>query len=312
MPATQGVRDERCVQMLMRILRRGLAMLGIAALATSAATAPAQTTARPALWQVADRDTTIYLFGTIHLLPKNYPWRTARFDRALAKSQSLVVETVVDNKNPAALAAELARLGFRSGLPPIAERVAPAKRAVLEAAIRKSGVPRPAFDRMETWAAAFMLLGTQFKDLGLTGDAGVEAVLRNAFIQAGKPVGQLETNSEQLSLFDTLPESAQRALLEGAIDSPEEMRGQFNDMLSAWARGDVARIGASFNEDLSGSPELREALLKRRNVNWAGWIKRRMAAPGSVFVAVGAGHLAGPDSVVSMLQRDGYRVRRIQ
>jgi uncharacterized protein YbaP (TraB family) len=300
--------------MLMRILRRGLAVLGIAALATSAATAPAQTaaTARPALWQVSDRDTTIYLFGTIHLLPKNYPWRTPRFDRALANSQTLVVETVVDNKNPAALVAELARLGFRQGLPPIAERVSPAKRAVLETAIGKSGVPRPAFDRMETWAAAFMLLGTQFKDLGLTGDAGVETVLRNAFIQAGKPVGQLETNAEQLSLFDTLPESAQRSLLEGAIDSPEAMRGQFNEMLAAWARGDVAKIGASFNEDLSGSPELRDALLKRRNVNWARWIERRMAAPGSVFVAVGAGHLAGPDSVVTMLQRDGYRVRRIQ
>lgn len=299
--------------MLMRILRRGLAMLGIAALASCATTMPAEgATGRPALWQVSDRDTTIYLFGTIHLLPKNYPWRTSRFDRAVAGSQTLVVETVVDNKNPAALVAELARLGFRAGLPPIAERVPPAKRPLLEAAIRKTGIPRPAYDRMETWAAAFMLLGTQFKDLGLTGEAGVESVLRDAFIRAGKPVGQLESNSEQLSLFDTLPESAQRSLLEGAIESPTEMRTQFQEMLTAWVRGDVAKIGATFNEDLSGSPELREALLKRRNVNWARWIQRRMASPGSVFVAVGAGHLAGPDSVVSMLQRDGYRVRRIQ
>ena len=299
--------------MLMRILRRGLAMLGLAALASYPTALPAATaTGRPALWQVSDRDTTVYLFGTIHLLPKNYAWRTPSFDRALAKSQTLVVETIVDNKNPAALVAELARLGFRPGLPPVTERVPPAKRALLETAIRKSGVPRAAFDRMETWAAAFMLLGTQFKDLGLTGDAGVETALRNAFIQAGKPVGQLETNSEQLGFFDTLPESAQRSLLEGAVDAPAEMRTQFNDMLAAWARGDVAQIGATFNEDLSGSPELREALLKRRNVNWARWIERRMAAPGSVFIAVGAGHLAGPDSVVSMLQRDGYRVRRIQ
>ena len=299
--------------MLMRILRRGLAMLGIAALA-SCATAPpaASATARPALWQVSDRDTTIYLFGTIHLLPKNYPWRTPTFDKAVTGSQSLVVETIVDTASPQSLAGELARLGFRAGLPPLANRVASQKRAMLETAIAKTGIPRSAYDRMETWAAAFMLLGTQFKDLGLTGEAGVEAVLRTAFLQAGKPVDQLETNSEQLGMFDTLPESAQRALLEGAIDSPTEMRSQFQEMLGAWARGDVAAIGASFNEDLSGSPELREALLRRRNVNWARWIERRMATPGSVFVAVGAGHLAGADSVVAMLQKDGYRVRRIQ
>lgn len=298
--------------MLMRFLRRGLAMLGVAALASGAATPAEAATGRPALWQVSDRDTTVYLFGTIHLLPKDYAWRTAKFDKAVAGSQTLVIETIVDNKNPQALAGELARLGFRSGLPPLLQRVPPAKRASLQAAIAKTGIPPVAYDRMETWAAAFMLLGTQFKDLGLTGEAGVESILRNSFTLAGKPVGQLETNSEQLGLFDTLPENAQRSLLEGAIDSPTEMRSQFDQMLSAWTRGDVAGIGATFNDDLSGSPELREALLKRRNVNWTRWIQRRLASPGSVFVAVGAGHLAGPDSVVSMLQRDGYRVRRIQ
>lgn len=299
--------------MLKTILRRGLALLGLATLA-GCATVPEAAVAggRPALWQVADRDTTVYLFGTIHLLPANYSWRTAAFDKAVAGSQGLIVETIVDNKNPQALALELARLGFRDGLPPIVTRVPPEKRALLEAAIAKTGIPRPAYDRMETWAAAFMLLGTQFKDLGLTGDAGVEAVLRGAFTQAGKPVGQLETNSEQLSMFDTLPESAQRSLLEGAIDSPAEMNTQFREMLNAWARGDVAGIAASFNEDLSGSPELREALLRRRNASWTHWIERRLAAPGSVFIAVGAGHLAGTDSVVDMLKRDGYRVRRVQ
>jgi uncharacterized protein YbaP (TraB family) len=299
--------------MVMKFLRRGLAMLGLAALAGCATTAePASATGRPALWQVADRDTTIYLFGTIHLLPKDYAWRTPAFDKAVAGSESLVVETIVDTSSPQALAGELARLGFRDGLPPLVTRVPPQKRALLESAVAKTGIPRAAFDRMETWAAAFMLLGTQFKDLGLTGDAGVEAVLRGSFMRAGKPVGQLETNTEQLSMFDTLPESAQRALLEGAIDSPGEMQSQFQQMLSAWARGDVAAIGKSFNEDLSGSPELREALLRRRNVNWARWIERRMAAPGSVFIAVGAGHLAGSESVVAMLQKDGYRVRRVQ
>lgn len=299
--------------MLMKFLRRGLAALGIAALASGASLAePASARVRPALWQVSDRDTTVYLFGTIHLLPKDYAWRTPAFDKVVAGSQTLVVETIVDTSNPLALAGEMARLGFRPGLPPLASRVPPAKRALLQAAIAKTGVPRATFDRMETWAAAFVLLGTQFKDLGLTGEAGVETVLRSTFTEAGKPVGQLETNAEQLGLFDTLPEAAQLSLLEGALDAPGGMRGEFHSMLAAWGRGDVKQIGATFNEDLSGSPELREALLRRRNVNWAQWIQRRMATPGSVLVAVGAGHLAGADSVISMLKRDGYRVRRVQ
>lgn len=300
--------------MLRKLWNRSLAALGLAALA-SCATAPATqiaATGKPAMWQVADEDTRVYLFGTIHLLPENYAWRTPAFDQAVAGSRELVVETILDEANPMALAAELARLGMSRGLPPLANRVSPDKKPLLEAAVAKTGIPRSAFDQMETWAAAFMILGTQFKDLGLSGGAGVESVLRANFKQAGKPISQLETNLEQLSLFDTLPESAQRALLEGSIEAPAEMRTEFNKMLSAWARGDVEAIGKTFNEDLAGSPELQDALIRRRNHNWTGWVRRRMAEPGTLMVAVGAGHLAGPESVVDLLERHGYRVTRIQ
>lgn len=299
--------------MVKRFLQRALAALGIAALA-SCATAPQQqaSTGKPAMWRVADDDTTVYLFGTIHLLPENYDWRTPAFDQAVAGSRELVVETILDESNPQALAAELARLGFRTDVPPIAERVAPEKRPLLEAAIAKTGVPRAAFDRMETWAAAFMILGGQFKDLGLSAGEGVESVLRANFKAAGKPIGQLESNVEQLSLFDTLPESAQRTLLEGSIEAPTEMRTEFNKMLGAWARGDVEAIGKTFNEDMAGSPELQDALIRRRNHNWAGWVRRRLDTPGSVLVAVGAGHLAGTESVVDLLHRHGHEVTRIQ
>src|SRR4051794_20618712 len=248
--------------MLKTFLRRACAALGLS-LTLVAAPAPAKTVqaAKPALWQVSDADTTVYLFGTIHLLPDKYSWRTAKFDQAVAGSNELVLETIVDDKNPMKLVGILTKLGFSNGLPPIATRVAPAKVATLEAAITKSGIPRSAFDKMETWAAAFMLLGDQFKDLGLKGDQGVEQVLRSSFTSQGKPIGELETNSEQLGFFDTLPENAQRALLEGAIERPANMRQEFDAMLSAWSRGDVKAIANSFNRDLSASPELKAALL---------------------------------------------------
>ncbi len=297
--------------MLFKFVKRALALVGIATAAFAAPQA-APAPARPALWEVSDPDTTIYLFGTIHMLPANYPWRTPAIEKAISSSDSLYVETIVDQKNPAELRAALTRLGFSAGLPPIADRIDPAKRAMLEAAIAKTGLPRPLFDRMETWAAAFTLLGVQFAELGLQGERGVEQTLRDAFGSAGKPVGQLETNSEQLGFFDTLPERAQRSLLEGAVETPQAVSGDFAEMLRGWANGDVEAIARTFNRDLADSPELREALLRRRNANWTRWIEQRLAQPGTIMIAVGAGHLAGPDSVQAFLQRDGLRIRRVQ
>jgi len=299
--------------MVKKLIKRGLAALGLASLAIApTAVAEARTSRGPALWQVSDKDTTVYLFGTIHLLPRESRWRTAKFDQAVQKSQSLVLETLIDTSNPQQLAGVMAALGFSSGLPPIASRIDAAKRPQLEAAIAKTKIPREMFDRMESWAAAFTLIGVQFQTLGVEGEQGVEAVLRKSFAASGKQVGQLETNLEQLSFFDRLPEADQRQLLEGAIDNPQATRTQFDAMLKSWLTGDVDAIGKTFNRDLQSSPELKAALLTRRNYNWSQWIERRMTQPGTVMVAVGAGHLAGDDSVQRYLQSRGYKVKRLQ
>ncbi len=301
--------------MILTWLKRGVTALSIVAtaafptLATARTAAPA---ARPALWQVTDKDTRIYLFGTIHLLPTNYAWQSAKLDKAVKQSQQLYVETLLDEKNPAALFGVLQRLGMSPNLPPLSARVPPAKRAALDLAVKGSGVPIAAFNRMETWAAAFLLIGTQFKGMGLQSNEGVESVLRRSFSAAGKPIGQLETNAEQLGFFDALPEAAQRTLLEGALDQPDAVRGQFTEMLAAWARGDVQAIARTFNGEMESSPALMDALIARRNANWARWIAQRMQQPGTLLVAVGAGHLAGDKSVQTMLQRGGFKVKRLQ
>jgi len=302
---------------LLNTLRRAAVALGIAATAgacSSAATSPATSAPapHPALWQVADHDTTIYLFGTIHLLPSQYQWRTGKFDDAVKRSNGLVVETIIDPANPAPLAQAMAQLGLGANLPPLASRIPADRRPALDAAIRTSGYPAAVFDRMETWAAAVTLLGTQFKSFGLQGEDGVETTLRNSFKGSGKPIGQLETNAEQLGFFDRLPEPAQRDLLLSALDDPAGARTQFDAMLASWSRGDVGAIGSSFNEEMASSPPLKDALLTQRNRNWAGWIERRMAQPGTVMVAVGAGHLAGSGSVLDLLQQRGLKVTRVQ
>jgi len=172
--------------MMKSFVRRVGAVLGLSLLLGSLpAEARTPEAAKPALWEVSDADTTIYLFGTIHLLPADLQWRTPRLDQAMSGSQQLVVETIVDDKDPTKLMSAMSSLAFNTpNLPPLAERVPPSKRPALAAAVKKSGLPPQALDRMETWAAAFILLGNKFRELGLSG--GVEGVLRKDFAAQGK------------------------------------------------------------------------------------------------------------------------------
>jgi uncharacterized protein YbaP (TraB family) len=205
----------------------------------------------------------------------------------------------------------MASLGLNTpNLPPVAQRVPPAKRAALAEAIKKTGFPPQAFDRMETWAVAINLLGLKFRELSL--GRGVEPVLRDEFAASNKPIGELESNLEQLSYFDRLPEAAQRNLLEGAIENSGSMKREFSAMLDAWTRGDVKQIAKTFDSDLATVPAMRDALIRQRNANWAKWIGQRMKQPGTIMVAVGAGHLAGSQSVVEALKKDGFKVTRIE
>jgi hypothetical protein len=267
--------------------------------------------AKPAMWRVADEDTTIYMFGTIHLLPQDRAWRTPAFDRALSSSQELVLE-IANVDDAMAGAAALHRLGTSPGLPPLRERVPESKRAALDAMVAESGIPAVRYDGLETWAAGIVLMGVMVKRLGVSAEAGPERILTAGYKAEGKPIHGLETVEQQFSIFDALPEEEQRLFLEGVLESPDEMRDQFQKMLDAWLSGDEAAIAATFDEEAKFSPKLREVLLAARNRNWADWVDSRMDRPGTVFLAVGAGHLAGRDSVQSLLASRGLKSKRIQ
>jgi hypothetical protein len=265
----------------------------------------------PALWKVADKDTTIYLFGTFHLLPQGEEWRTPAFDKALASSDELVMEIPnIDDAN--SLAQSLVKLGMQSGLPPLVERVPPEKRAALKGIIAESGLPETVLNGMKTWAAALILEGVLLKRLHLDPNAGVEVTLIGPWRHSGKPLEGLETADQQFGFFNHLSDQAQSALLAGEVSDLEKAGPQFEAMIHSWMSGDVAGIARSFNDDMKDSPELMKALLVDRNAHWAEWLKARMDKPGTLFVAVGAGHLAGKDSVEAMLAAKGLKVTRVQ
>lgn len=288
-----------------------LSLAGAAPAPAPVAHHAAPSRAHPGLWKVQDKDTTLYLFGTIHALPDKLQWRTPAFDRAFGSADQLMIE-VGNIDDQQAVGAALMKAGLAAGLPPILERVPAQNRPALQAAIADSGFPPAAFDRMKTWMAALVLTTVEFKRIGLSADQGAERKLVAEWKARGKSVDGFETAEQQFGFLDGLSPDAQRKFLIGAADKPGEAKAQFAKMLKAWEDGDVAGIAASFDDETNMSAELRDVLMKRRNARWAEWLAARMRTPGTVFVAVGAGHLAGPDSVQAMLARKGLRAVRVQ
>ena len=297
---------------MLKKMRWALPVLSLlAACASASPPAPKVAPARPALWKLSDEDTTIYLFGTIHVLREGYQWRTPVFDKATGEAQELVLE-VADLDDRAKTASTFLSLAVTPDLPPVIERVPAAKRAGLQALIDKSGVPAAALNRFESWAVAITLAAGMLKNLDVSPEYGVEKALQAIFVAGEKPVSGLETSEQQLGFFDKLPEAAQRTFLASMVDDSVDPAKEFDDMVSAWSKGDDKAIALSFDDELKLSPELVEMLLRRRNANWTTLLKKRLEKPGTILVAVGAGHLAGPDSVIAMLGKDKLKVVRVQ
>ncbi|GMM94312.1 TraB/GumN family protein [Qipengyuania sp. MTN3-11] len=280
----------------------------------SAALAPAPvaatTASGPALWKVSDEDTTIYLFGTVHALPEDTDWLRGPISQALASSQTLVTEIEDAAMSDPAMQQKTMALGMLPEGTTLRSLLNAEQTATYEAALAKVGVPPQAFDRFEPWMAGMTLSILPIMQAGYTQESGVEKRIE-AEAGADKARGSLETVEEQLALFDTLPREAQIAFLMSSAEMIDEIVPMMDQMVAEWLEGDADGLAELMNRGLT-DPALAERLLYERNRNWVEWIDTRLDTPGTVFMAVGAGHLAGTNSVQNYLDQRGIAVTRVQ
>ena len=103
----------------------------------------------------------------------------------------------------------------------------------------------------------------------------------------------------------------QVAFLNSTVKELDQLGPMLDKMVVLWGKGDPDALAVTMNESLAATPELAKVLLWDRNARWADKIKERLRQPGTVFVAVGAGHLAGDHSVQEYLKLRGLTARRI-
>lgn len=270
--------------------------------------------AKPALWKLADKDTVIWLFGSVHVLPSDIVWFQGPIAKAFAGSRALVVETELgdDDAGKAADAkAIMAQAMDDDGVPLRNELTAP-ERADYDARMTGYGLPVGAFDQFKPWFAATTLTQLAYSKLGYAPDSGVEMKLFAEARRTHKQVIPLESLEHQVSLLGGFARPVQLRMLESTLDELKDGDGHIGALLKAWRTGDEKALAKEMNDGLDDTPELRAVLLDKRNEHFAEWIAARMAQPGQVFVAVGAGHFGGPHNVRELLEAKGFRITRVQ
>lgn len=288
-------------------------LAGLCALALSACGAGDGPVGEPALYRVdaaeapADAQAAGWLFGTIHALPEGAQWRDARVENALDASGVLVVE-IADLDGDLA-AKTFARLSKSPALPPISARVKPEYRDELAELIEETGADPKQLRTMESWAAALTLSSLAQGLSGLDTSEGVDRALI-ADYPSDRVIG-LETIEQQFSMFDRLPESAQRQLLNAML--ADSAASDPKSMSAAWLNGDADHLADLMNDGLGEDGNaLREALLTQRNAAWATPIEGLMKQGRHPFVAVGAGHIGGKDGLIALLEERGWRITRVR
>jgi hypothetical protein len=264
----------------------------------------------PALWTLQDEDTTLYIFGTVHLLRPELEWRSDEMDAALAEADTVVFEADVTSQ---AAASEMMKFISTQGMlqngQQLSSLLSELERAELQKALDHVGLPLGAIEPMRPWWAAVNLSVLQIKKEGFDPNAGVETVLGAEARAAGKSFAYLETIDEQLGRLANMPTDVQVDFLVSSAESIEEGGDVLDTLVSEWVDGDVHGIGLLMsNPDMMGSDDVYDALLKSRNEIWVGKIEAMLEEPGTRLIAVGAGHLAGEDSVIEMLEAKGYEV----
>ena len=263
----------------------------------------------PALWVVKDADSTIYLFGTVHVLRPSTQWESSQVTAAFNSASDIWFE--ISNPDDVAAIVPLIQQYGVSPATPLSSQLTPEEFQQLDAAAKVLGVTGAQMDIFRPWYVGLTLSLAPLKKAGYDPASGVELTLKTRAEAAGKPIHGFETIEKQVLILANLPQDIQLEFLRSTLKDYDEATTELDAMVDAWSSGDVARLDRVTNRDMKAeAPDIYKALLTDRNAGFADQIQTLLAGSGTAFVAVGAAHLAGDDSVQAMLEARGIAVER--
>ena len=266
------------------------------------------------LWEISGNglETSSWLFGTIHIIPKEDFFLTDIMKSSFQKSEKAIFE--IDTKDMFNMSAQLGLImkSFMNEGVHLKDLLSKEDYSLVKKHFDEMGLPLMIFGRVKPMILSIFAsqdmesLGT---GMNMEEMKSYEMVLSEMAEKEEKPTGGLETAQYQMSMFDSIPYKAQAEMLvQGIKGEKTAVDGDLDQMVELYKQQDIFGL---HNLIANGSDDFMKKydniLLNGRNRNWIKPMKSEMSNQ-STFFAVGAGHLPGENGVIALLRREGFQV----
>ena len=262
----------------------------------------------PAIWVVSDENSTLYLYGTVHLIPIGMDWQREDLWDAFDRAGSVWFEVPNDDR-ARDISDQLTRI---KGYQPPGQRLSKDwdqyETKLLEIASVSGDIPLPVLDTLQPWLAGDLITLAAAQQAGLSADLSADEALRSRARRSSKYVRYLDRIQDQIALSADLPQDEQTENLLRTLERYNKIGPELNAIAKEWVEGDVSGLNTRLSQAVTG--ENRERLFTARNERWVDEFATWMEGSGTGFAAVGVGHLVGEDSLITLLREAGFEVKR--
>ena len=282
----------------------------LAALTVCTTSAQTAATGKSFLWKVHSGQKVLYLAGSVHALgADSYPL-SAAYESAFNSSGTLVEEINLAEAEQLAAAPLLLSKGLYTDGRTFESAVGKDTATLVATRLKNTGIPAEMIRTMKPWMVMLLITAFEAQKAGLDAALGLDKYFFDKARAASKPVLALETAESQIDRFDKMPETLQEQMLRSTLTELDSQQNSVAAMINAWKTGDAAALEKMSLSSFDGYRGAYSSLIVERNNNWVPQIEACMAKPQPCFVVVGAAHLIGPDGLLTLLKKKGYKIEQ--
>jgi len=268
----------------------------------------AQENEKSLLWEITGKrvKSPSYLFGTMHLIPKDQFYFPESIQQKVANANQLVME--IGGLSEQLSAAKYMILKEGSVFDLFSPEQLDSLFTYIQDELRlDESTVRKRYSKLKPLALLQLLTQNTFGESPESYELRLELLAK----KHGVKIAGLETVEEQVAIFDQMPLIDQVSMVMTGISNTEESDHESRKLIELYLSQDIDAMAGLLSEGGFGDANFEAQLLTDRNQKWIPLIQKLIRKDAS-FIAVGAAHLGGPDGVVQLLRNAGYTVEPVK